>query len=636
MRKLPPLLVFFLLETAAYAVGPAKPCPGLTPAKGAAEWVWVDANCNRRTGADLNRILDNHKLWLKKYAASLGDQATLLTNGALADPLRAELSSVRLLHAKLAGADLVLADLSHADLTDADLNSADLTGASLIDSDLTSADLEAANLSGAVFINGYLGGANLNGADLTGANLSESDLTGANLTDADLNCAGPADGKHPCAILKDADLSTADLGSAQLIGADLANATLPGADLHKADLTGANLRDADLTKASLVQADLSSAIMQRTEFTDADLTLAEFWYSDFEPKGLLLLGTIAPGEGLETVRWSIHDKFNNELSYRLRVEQALQTNGPMPPLPSVQNRWLVWLSCYRERLDSGKDIPLQDGAFLVSDVLLGLQSHGPRGCASLTGISTGESYEESADQESPQEKSEANDASTLAEYQLMDIRTAEQTAGHAEIALEANLAYQRHMQSPMKMIVFDWTCSYGAAPDRPIILAGLLALMALPFYWFGSRRQWLGVQLLRVDEQGKEEEIPKGGLLNRPKWVTPLGVEPAPKSTVWLRLLTRLHLKGVWDRLRLFLAARSPRVVWEISFLKAVILFSLISVIDLGFEGFDFGRWVRMLFFTEYDLKARGWLRFVSGLQSLIGLGLLALALLSFFGHQFD
>ena len=43
-----------------------------------------------------------------------------------------------------------------------------------------------------------------------------------------------------------------------------------------------------------------------------------------------------------------------------------------------------------------------------------------------------------------------------------------------------------------------------------------------------------------------------------------------------------------------------------------------------------------MLFFTEYDLKARGWLRFVSGLQSLIGLGLLALALLSFFGHPFD
>ena len=71
-------------------------------------------------------------------------------------------------------------------------------------------------------------------------------------------------------------------------------------------------------------------------------------------------------------------------------------------------------------------------------------------------------------------------------------------------------------------------------------------------------------------------------------------------------------------------------------FFKAVVLFSLISIINLGFGGFDFGRWVRLLFFREYELKARGWLRMVSGLQSLVGLGLLALSLLSLFGHPFE
>jgi len=69
---------------------------------------------------------------------------------------------------------------------------------------------------------------------------------------------------------------------------------------------------------------------------------------------------------------------------------------------------------------------------------------------------------------------------------------------------------------------------------------------------------------------------------------------------------------------------------------KSVFFFSLISMVNLGFEGLDFGRWVRNLFFREYDLMARGWLRTVSGVQSLIGLGLLALSLLSFFGHRFE
>jgi hypothetical protein len=79
-----------------------------------------------------------------------------------------------------------------------------------------------------------------------------------------------------------------------------------------------------------------------------------------------------------------------------------------------------------------------------------------------------------------------------------------------------------------------------------------------------------------------------------------------------------------------------PPVRWEASFLKAVVFFSLVSIVNWGFEGLDFGSWMRSLTFRQYDLKARGWLRTASGLQSLIGLVLLALSLLSFFGHPFE
>jgi hypothetical protein len=38
----------------------------------------------------------------------------------------------------------------------------------------------------------------------------------------------------------------------------------------------------------------------------------------------------------------------------------------------------------------------------------------------------------------------------------------------------------------------------------------------------------------------------------------------------------------------------------------------------------------------EFDLRARGWIRCVSGVQSLLGVALIALSLLSYFGHPFD
>ena len=66
---------------------------------------------------ELDKILDNHKLWLK-------------TNGAEGE--RANLSS----------ADLRSADLSYANLSSADLRSADLSYANLRSADLSSADLD--------------------------------------------------------------------------------------------------------------------------------------------------------------------------------------------------------------------------------------------------------------------------------------------------------------------------------------------------------------------------------------------------------------------------------------------------------------------------------------------------------------
>ena len=99
----------------------------------------------------LDKILDNHKLWLQ-------------TNGEQGE--RADLSSADLRYADLRYADLSSADLSYANLRSADLRSANLRYADLSSADLSYADLRYADLS-------Y---ANLRYADLSSADLDYSSM----------------------------------------------------------------------------------------------------------------------------------------------------------------------------------------------------------------------------------------------------------------------------------------------------------------------------------------------------------------------------------------------------------------------------------------------------------------------------
>jgi len=84
------------------------------------------------TKQELDKILDNHKLWLS-------------SDGKKGE--RADLSSADLRYANLRSADLRYANLRYADLRSADLSSAKLRYADLRSADLRSADLSCANLS---------------------------------------------------------------------------------------------------------------------------------------------------------------------------------------------------------------------------------------------------------------------------------------------------------------------------------------------------------------------------------------------------------------------------------------------------------------------------------------------------------
>jgi hypothetical protein len=60
------------------------------------------------------------------------------------------------------------------------------------------------------------------------------------------------------------------------------------------------------------------------------------------------------------------------------------------------------------------------------------------------------------------------------------------------------------------------------------------------------------------------------------------------------------------------------------------------SAFNIGFRDINFGRWLRLLPRSEYDLKAKGWARTVAGLQSLFSVYLIALWVLTYFGRPFE
>jgi hypothetical protein len=515
----------------------------------------MDSGCKIRTRSELDRILENHVRWLRKYSSvslvfNPGDPFPELPRAMARDPLR-------------------------ADLADAHLENADL-----IASRLSMARLDGADLSGA-----HLGGAMLSGADLTSVKLNGSDLSGAELAGADLTRAE----------FRDADLSGADLFGADLTEADFEHVYLNHARLlfahasygmfYFADLTEADFSEADLTGSRFYSADLSEAIFSGTDLSWTDLTGAIVWETDFEPNELPPAYSIARVRGLRTLRW--HDEFRPFLD----VTQN-------PTVPAV---WKYFKGHYH--------------------LLLSSLRHG--GDSRLGGMSELQ-YQQMVEEDSLFRRNP---------YPILDMRKALHDAGYGAAENEVNLAYRRGVESPWQIFIFDWTCEWGANWIRPLKIVGWLGLFCSVLYWAllrctRSNRLWV---VGRVGKRDRQWRVGQGS--NAPEW---LRVRRLPAwrfgQAPWRRLI-------YWRRAVRALIARIPllaRVRWEFRLYRTAALFSIMSVLNLGVQGLDLGRWIRLMQRRDFDLKARGYIRLLAGIQSVLSFALLALAALSYLGHPFE
>lgn len=168
-------------------------------------------------------------------------------------------------------------------------------------------------------------------------------------------------------------------------------------------------------------------------------------------------------------------------------------------------------------------------------------------------------------------------------------------------------------ESLFSYVLFELPSAYGMAPSRALATLGLLILVFSVVYMValltarGRAGIWVTWPTDRVyQEEGAKEATRVTNTFFFPRW--------------------QARAAGRW---------------WG-AFLRGVsvpligLYFSLLSAFSLGWKELTVGTWIARVQPREYTLRATGWVRTVSGLQSLLSVYLLALWVLTYFGRPFE
>jgi hypothetical protein len=172
------------------------------------------------------------------------------------------------------------------------------------------------------------------------------------------------------------------------------------------------------------------------------------------------------------------------------------------------------------------------------------------------------------------------------------------------------------LESGFKLVAFELPSDYGMSYGRPLkILGGSIGLFFFVYTIAlltarGRAGIWVTWPADRVyQEEGSKEAV-------------------------------RVTNTFLFPRLQAWVARRRWRI-WgillrEVSIPLIGLYFSLLSAFSLGWRELNVGTWISRMQPREYILRATGWVRFCTGLQSVVSVYLLALWALTYFGRPFE
>jgi uncharacterized protein YjbI with pentapeptide repeats len=381
-----------------------------------------------------------------------------------------------------------------------------------------------------------------------------------------------------------------DLGRAYLCEANLGGLNLENADLRGADLSGANLYKAELARAYLQGVDLRGANLREAKLMDADLFQSKLSGADLSRADL---------------SWATLD--HADLSNSTLSEAVLRNISLISADLSSSN--LSQADLRESRLI---------GASLHSADLTGVNLTS----ADLTGADLTSAYLRQAilkgmtfNPATITDPSKMLFAKGLSEIRIeivdpvVKMRKALAEAGfrNEQKALSSALKKHQLVDAPLRERLFqDYLIGgkltdYGANPWASLEWLGIGIFV---FFW-----PYLLAILKGNEKAGIWRERPESRLLKLPD---EKDHELLVLDKKWLHSVT-----GV------------------VAIVGIPAYFSLLSAFHFGWRQLNIGNWLSRVQLREYVLKATGWVRMISGLQSLLSLYLVVLFLLSYFGNPF-
>lgn len=461
----------------------------------------------------------------------------------------------------------------------ADLSNLDLRGVKIERSDLRSVDLS--------------------GSNLTASTLSESDLHGADLTNTILDASG----------MSNVNASRANFDGTSLRHAYVSNSLFYQSSFNKANLSAGNFDNSvfDLSKfsevnfrqASIIAAKLDNVTVHNTDFSKAKMQLSSLKgsvirYSDFS--GALLSGVHFVSTDLSRSKFSKTDLAEAKLDFACLYNSDFSS-------ANLQQSSLFYASINMT--------DLTDARLLFSDLTGAL--YAPLSAppspvvAGIRGI-------ESAVFPPGREIGLVQLRDLIQKAGLRDLERAATYAiesGRTSYALTAHRYsnggfenLEEKLNAYFRYIFFDITSGYGLYPGRSLWIILVIWVSLAPVYYIPIR---FGLNKPRV-HAGVYKIIPTDkviqGVMHKAK----------PNGVVEVVLLKETGIAA---------AARALQ-------------FSLFSAFHIGWRDFNVGSWLSRIQSEEYTLKGTGWVRTLSGIQSLVSVYLLSVWILSYFGRPFQ
>jgi len=415
-------------------------------------------------------------------------------------------------------------------------------------------------------------------------------------------CTNEWDGrKPPIDALLRGELKTlcrADLVKARLINANLQQANLDGANLTEAILTHANLSGANLSSANLSEADLTHANLSGARLVVATLTRAML--NNANLSGANLIANLSEAH-LMDANLGGANLFGADLSKTILGSANLSDTNLRGANLSGAN--LSGANLTRTSLVGTNVADSYFGGTDLAEVVFEPQ---PNTLASVDGIEFARNLSRLTFEGEPTSLVVLRER--LAKSGLRDQeREVTFAKMHGQRRAHWNRGpFWRKVEAAFSYIAFELPCGYGLNYGRPlhILFFGLIPAFTVVYTLVLRKQSGAGIWRVWAPDRIRKDEG-----------------QAEPERLHWHTAGGGLERRPVHRFLRAFSLA---------------FLLSALSAFQIGWRELNVGNWITRLLPREYTLRATGWVRVVSGIQSLLSVYLLALWVLTYFGRPFE